>query len=313
MRVLCLLAPLLVCGCTLFNVNVSLFGEEGELEEHVLQESDSDAKVALVTVDGLIHSGRGVSFFGDAGTVECLKEQLNRAAVDEDVAAVVLRINSPGGEAVASDLMWHEVRRFRKRTGKPVAAWISGVGASGAYYLACGADAIVAHPNSVVGSIGVIVHLVNLKGLMDKLGLGVEVIKSGARKDTGSPFRELTEQERVDVQGMINRLYERFLGIVAEARGRDKNALRPIADGRVMGAEAARAAGLVDAVGYLEDALSIAMKKAKLKRAKLVQYQRPGTWRPNVYSPWATMRRLDALLEPGLWMIAPQFFSGSDE
>ena len=143
-----------------------------------------------------------------------------RPPADKDVRAVVLRINSPGGGVTATDLMYGEVLRFRAQTGKPVIAAMLDVAASGGYYLACAADTIYAQPTTVTGSIGVIMMAPEFAGTMQKIGVRVNVIKSGEMKDMGSPFREMNEQDRAVLQGLIDGMYARFLDVVAECAQR---------------------------------------------------------------------------------------------
>jgi protease-4 len=159
------------------------------------------------------------------------------------------------------------------------------VGASGGYYVAMGADKIVAHPSSVTGSLGVIMLTVNANGLLEKIGVQAAAITSGPKKDMGSPFRAMTDEERAIFQGVINNLYERFLFVIKEGRKNlSADQIRALADGRIYSGEQAKAVGLVDSVGYLDDAIELAKKDAGLAEARLVVYQEPGEYRHNIYS-----------------------------
>jgi protease-4 len=177
------------------------------------------------------------------------------------------------------------VRRFRQNTDKKVIAMCMDVAASGGYYVACAADQIVAQPTGVVGSIGVVVLLPDLHGLMDKVGVDVHVVKSGRMKDAGSPFRLLEPDEREYFQTMVNDLFERFVAVVDEGRPQlDTEQVRALADGRVFTANQALENGLVDRVGTLRDALAIAREAAGLKQAHVVMYHRPLAWTPTIYA-----------------------------
>jgi protease-4 len=246
-------------------------------------------KIALIDVDGVLRNAREQSLLGLTGDnpVSLFAEKLDRAADDDHVKAVVLRINSPGGGVTACDLMYTELLRFKQRTGKPVIASMLDVAASGGYYIACAADKIYAHPTTVTGSIGVIMVTPDFSGTMQKLGIRANIIKSAEFKDLGSPFREMSTAERAVFQGMIDAMYARFLDVVATGRQSiDRERLKQLADGRVYLASEARAEGLIDELGSLHDALRAAKDAAGLhgKPIVVVEYARPLEHRPNVYA-----------------------------
>ncbi len=310
-----LLLLLTACGPTSFLVTP--VPTEQELREQVvLRESPwATRKIALVDVDGLLRNARERSLLTATGEnpVSLLAEKLQRAAKDEQVGAVVLRINSPGGTVTATDLMYAEVRQFRERTGKPVVAAILDVGASGGYYLACAADCIHAQPTSVIGSIGVIMITPEFTGTMQKLGVRANVFKSGPLKDAGSMFREMNDQDRGMFQGLIDGMYGRFFEIVATARpGIEREQLKPLADGRVYLGTEAQKLGLVDQVGTIYDAIGAAKDRAGLgeKAVKVVEYARPLLYRPNVYAygepPPAQVNLINVGLPEWLNSPAPQ-------
>ena len=200
--------------------------------------------------------------------------------------AVILRLDTPGGEVTASDIIYHEVLRFKERTGRPVVGLMMSVAASGGYYIASACDVIVAHPSSLTGSIGVISIFPSLESLMSKVGVKVNVIKSGPSKDSGSPFREMTEEDRKLFQVIIDEYYEGFLEVVARGRkGKVPAAdLRTIADGRIYTAPQALKLGLIDAIGYFDDAFGKAKDLASLKSAKLVSYTYFPKSKSNIYA-----------------------------
>lgn len=268
-------------GC----ITINLVPTPGPLQEERLSGSGS-AKVLLIDLSGVISSHeRGWLFEGDTNLVAHVKEELTRAAEDSKVKAIVLRINSPGGTVTASDILYHELKAFKEKRNIPIVVSIMDVGASGGYYVAAAADKILAHPASVTGSLGVIMLTVNAQGLLEKIGVEATAVTSGPRKDMGSPFRAMTAEERAIFQGVIDSFYERFLTVVKEGRPNlSAEQIRKIADGRIYSGEQAKALGLVDGIGYLEDAVELAKKDAGVTEARVVVYRRPGEYRNNVYS-----------------------------
>jgi len=239
-------------------------------------------KIAVCEVEGVIGVGSGLWPVASPGD---LKEKLDLAAADSRVRAVVIRINSPGGEVTASDVMYRELCTFREETGKPVVACILGTGTSGACYIALGADHIVCHPTAVTGSVGVIAQYMNVEELLRKLGLRPEPIASGDKKDIGSPTRQMTDEERKLLQGIVDHLFNRFYGIVKERRPRmTEEALGVIRDGRVLTAAEALDLGLADSIGYMDDAISTAMRMAGIDSADVVMYRRGGGRGRSVYA-----------------------------
>jgi protease-4 len=238
----------------------------------------------------MISSAEEQGIYSYPSQVARIKEALTKAAADPKVRALVIRINSPGGTVTASDMLYHELRAFKQKKNIPIIASIMEVGASGSYYVAMAADKIVAHPSSVTGSLGVILLTVNAQGLLEKIGVQAHAITSGSKKDMGSPFRAMTEEERAIFQGVINSFYERFLAVIKEGRKHlTAEEIRRLADGRIYSGEQAKAMGLVDSLGYLDDAIELAKKDAGLTEARLVVYQEPGAYRSTIYSyglPW---------------------------
>jgi protease IV len=273
---------LFLSGCI---YNISLLPPIKPFEEKKLSGKGKD-KIVLLDLTGIItDQQKQRTLFIEPSMVSEMKEKLDTASKDPMVKAVVLRINSPGGTVTASDLLYHEIINFKKTTGKKVISVIMDLGASGGYYVAAASDKILAHPTTVTGSIGVIMININVEGLLEKIGVTEDAIKSGEKKDMGSPFRSMSEEERKIFQEVIDQMYERFISVVAEGRKNlTKEQLRKIADGRIYTAQQAVALGLVDRIGYLEDAISIAQEETGLKEARVVTYQRPGSYKANIYS-----------------------------
>lgn len=288
---LCVLA-LSFAGCTF---NFPLFPGPGPLQETQVS-GTGKAKVLLMEVSGVITSQEGDGFVPTPSLLAGVKEQLTRAAQDDAVKAVVLRINTPGGTVTASDILHHELKTFKANRKIPLVASIMDVGASGGYYIASAADAVLAHPSSVTGSIGVIMLTMNARGLLEKVGVEATAVTSGPRKDMGSPFRPMTPEERAIFQGLIDSFYQRFLSVVQEGRPNlQPDQIKKLADGRIYTGEQAKAAGLVDDIGYLDDAVELAKKKAGVTEARVVMYRRPGEYSNNIYSRLAAPNPLTAL------------------
>ena len=295
---LALLAATLVTGC----VTINLLPGPGPLKEVELSGSGS-AKVLMLDLSGLISALEEDGFMERPSPVARIKEELTRAADDDRIKAVVLRINSPGGTVTASDVIYHELRAFKEKRKVPIIASIMDVGASGGYYVAAAADKIVAHPSSVTGSVGVIMLTMNARGLLEKVGLEATAVTSGPKKDMGSPFRPMTPEERAIFQSVIDSFYDRFLTVVREGRRfLSADEVRKLADGRIYSGEQAKALGLVDSIGYLDDAIELAKRQSGLKDARVVAYRRPGEYRPNIYahllgrgSGWTALAGLDLM------------------
>ena len=270
-------------------------------------------KVVVVDVDGLLFNQRGEGLFGPHDNpVSIFVEKIDKAEKDTQVRALVLRINSPGGGVTASDIMYRRLAQFKKERKVPVIAAIEDVGASGGYYIACGADTIMAAPTSITGSIGVIVQTFSLSGTMAKLGIDSKAITSGPMKDMGSPLKPLSADDQKVLQEMVTEFYGRFLDIVAAGRPKMKREdVKKLADGRIYTGAQAAADGLVDTVGDVKDAIAEAKQRAGIKAARVVMYDRPWGYKANVYSAagvGGTQINLLNLSMPGLmtWL-EPQF------
>jgi protease-4 len=270
-------------GC-LYKPNISLFPKMEPLQEEQIDGTGKD-KILVIDISGVISEEKEGGLVEGPDMVSRVKEELKLAAADKSVKAILLRVNSPGGTVTASDLIYHEIRRFKEQTGIKVVASIIDVGASGAYYISMAADKIIAHPTSVTGSIGVIMLHVNLQGLLEKVGVGAEPIKSGKNKDLGSPLKPLSSEDRRILQGIINSMYGRFLEVIVEGRHHlSPERIKELADGRVYTSTEAKEFGLVDQIGYLDQAIDLAKSEAGLSEAKVVLYKRPHQYKNNIYS-----------------------------
>jgi len=243
----------------------------GAFEEEFLQgDSTARDKIAVISLTGVISSA-GDGRPGEMGMVESIKNQLEQAVDDRNVKAIVLKINSPGGEVVASDAIYQAI--VAARSEKPIVADIDGVGASGAYYAAVGANYIIANELSITGSIGVIMQSFTISDLMGKVGVKSHTFKSGKFKDILNPSREPTDQELALVQSLVMEVYEKFVQIVATERKMEVDSLKSgLADGRIFSGKQAFEAGFVNEIGYFDDAVDKAKELAQIDEAKVIRY-----------------------------------------
>ena len=250
--------------------------------------------VAVLDVAGPIVSGSTSAFETRAVTASGdLVPLIRRAAANPDVAVLVLRLNSPGGSVVGSDEIYHALRQ----TQKPVVAFLQEVAASGAYYIGMAAEHVVANPNSLTGSIGVIGQFPNAEVLLEKVGVQVTTIKSGESKDLGNPFRAMSDAEQAIFQDIVDETYGRFVDIVARGRNLPAEQVRELADGRIYTGQKALELGLVDALGYQQDAIDAAARLGNIDgEPRVLHYRRSGGFLDLIgsASPQRWLRRLMA-------------------
>lgn len=218
----------------------------------------------VLELKGMIVGGSDESAFAKVGTAGWLNRQLRQAKKDNHVKGVLLRINSPGGTVATSQEITQSVISFRE-AGKPIVVSMVDVAASGGYYVACAADKIVALPGTITGSIGVIMNLYNLQGTEGKLGIEASVIKSGKFKDIGSFSRPMTAEERELLMGIITDSYDQFVTAVSEGRHMNIDAVKKIADGRIISGKQAKEVGLVDQLGGYEEAVVVLQDLSRQK------------------------------------------------
>ncbi len=280
-------------------------------------------KIAHIDLEGIISSATESGWGGTSQSmVERLGSDLKRAREDKDVKAIVLRINSPGGEVTASDVLYNHVKKTSDK--KPVVVYMDSVAASGGYYAACGATEIMANHTTMTGSIGVIISTLNYELLFDKLGVDSVVFTSGEFKDTLSGSRPMREEERAMIQGMVNQIYERFLSVVKGARKDipERELRENIADGRIFTGTEALSKKLVDKLGYIEDAYARAKELAKAPDAKVMKYNREitifdtlGLMKARAAQGGATKievnlpERVFPRLQPGMMYLLPTFYA----
>jgi protease-4 len=243
-------------------------------------------KILMVDIDGVIRQDANTGFLTfSESTVARVREQLDVARNDEDVRAILLRVDTPGGSATASDVIYTELMRFKQERGVPVIAHFMGMATSGGYYVAMAADEIVAEPTNVTGSIGVILVGVDLSGLMSKFGVADQTITGGRLKDAGSPLRSMTPEERGIFQSVIDDLHERFRTVVEAGRPKlSRERVVALSDGRIFSAPQALDHGLIDAVGSIEDTVDRIEARLGVEAAVVVSYHRRGQTRRNLYT-----------------------------
>lgn len=230
-------------------------------------------KIAVISLSGTITMQDSSLFSGVTITPDLVKDYLTRAEKDKAVKAIVLRIESPGGEiAPCQEILW-EIERVKEI--KPIVVSMGGMAASGGYYISTKADKIVALPTTMTGSIGVISQIINVQELFEKLGIQMETFKGGKYKDMYSGYREMTSEEKEIMQGMIDEYYELFVDVVVEGRGLSKDEVRELATGQIYTGTEAKELGLVDALGGLDTAMDLAMELADVEVARVEYYKPP--------------------------------------
>jgi len=274
-----------ISGCAP-HFHLDFMGKE-RLEEVVLIKSQAKEKVLILDVSGIISSTVNPGLFArESDILSKVYYRLEKAAEDKRVKAVILRLDTPGGEATASDILYNEILKFKQENKIPVVGLMMGVAASGGYYIASACDYVIAHPSTVTGSIGVISIFPNMEELFSKIGIKMNVIKSGEMKDSGSAFRDMTEDEKKIFQAVIDEFYQRFLEVVHHRR-KDSLSLEEIkklADGRIYTAGQALESKLIDEVGYFDTALKKTFSLASLKEANVIAYTYYPSRKTNIYA-----------------------------
>ena len=217
--------------------------------------------IALIEINGVIADSRQIV------------RQFKKYGKNPAVAAIVLRVDSPGGGVSASQEIYNEIKRVKGK-GKKVIVSMGSVAASGGYYISAPADIIVANPGTITGSIGVIMEFPILKDLLSKLGIKFEVVKSQEHKDIGSPFREISPKERALLKDVINSVYEQFISVIVTDRKIPEAKVRAISDGRILSGTQAKEFGLVDTLGSFEDAIRLAANLIGIKGEPTVWQER---------------------------------------
>jgi protease-4 len=266
--------------------NITLFPDTRDALQEFALEGEGKDKILIIPVEGIISHQSTTEFMQTTpSTVQEVVAHLKLAEEDPQIKAVLLKIDSPGGSSTASDLLYHEILAFKERTEKPIVAVMMDLAASGGYYVALAADAIIAHPTTITGSVGVIFVRPQFDELSQKIGIGVAISKSGINKDMGSPFRQETDAEKEIFQKITDKLGQRFINLVTEHRHVSTKQREKIATARIFTADQALELGMIDEIGYLSDAVEQTKEMADLPSdAKVVVYRRSEFKDDNIYN-----------------------------
>lgn len=261
----------------------SLLDESEEdmlFEEKTVASGNSDARIAVLTVDGTIQDTGDSSSLLSSETYnhQAFLEQLQQVKDDETVKGVILNVNSPGGGVIESKQIYEAIKEIQKDRKIPVYSSMGSMAASGGYYISAPADKIFADEETMTGSIGVIMQGVNYSKLAEKYGVEFETIKTGPYKDIMSGSREMTKDERKILQDMVNESYNRFINVIADGRDMSKAEVKKLADGRIYSGSQAKKVGLVDELGYEKDAIASMKKDYDLKNAEVFEYTASSDW-----------------------------------
>lgn len=288
-----LLSAGILSGCAVINVPLTL-EQRRELREYVVRPAERrfvTDKILLLDISGLITSEQFSGWLGEqTSTVADVRDALDKALKDRHIKAVVLRVDSPGGEVTASDIIYEQIKRFKQKRAEQerpvvVLASLLGQATSGAYYIALAADKIYAHPTCVTGAIGVTATFPDLSGLTRKIGVNMRVIKSADLKDLGSIWRDFSPEERRILQQTIDEMHQRFVRLVAENRSQlDRETVLRLADGRIYTARQAEQLGLVDGIAYLDEVIDEAKSLAGIRDADVITYKRKSAFEGSIYS-----------------------------
>ena len=287
----------------------SMGADENPEFREVWSSGSGDTKVVRIPLYGMIMMEDSGGFFppGPGSTIMAL-QSIMRATADPDVKAIILEIDSGGGGITASDILYTALQDFKASAeGRKVVALYGDVAASGAYYVSVAADHIMAHPTTITGSIGVLIQTFNVQGLAEKVGVKDVTVKSGPNKDILNPFKELTEGQRAMLQEVIDEMYDRFVGLVATNRGLTTAEVKRAADGRIFTAAKAMEYGLVDEVGYWDDAVAKTAELLGVQDVSVYRYEQEISFaslltaRTPPPSPEAFLRRLTQLRVLYLW------------
>lgn len=278
-----------LCSFVLFFSLIGLFiikesflpqaeGKKASKFTEVVIEGTGISKIVIIPIKGIITSQSAKKFLYDTPSmVDSVKNQLKQAGEDDDVKAVILEIDSPGGGITASDIIYKHILNFKEKTKKKVIVSMQDIAASGGYYISVIADKIISHPTTITGSIGVIMPLINVANLVEKYGIEDASIASGDMKNIGSPFKKMSDKERKVLHDIVDELYMRFVTLIAEGRNMEIEDVKKLSDGRIYTGKQAIENGLVDQLGYIEDAILVAKEMAGLREATIVRYKRSFT------------------------------------
>ena len=251
-----------------------LFGEGKNLSENIVEEGDPAKRVLVLELEGAIMDTQGQSPFGTVGYNHTFfMKELEKVLEDDTIKAILFKVNSPGGAVYESSEIRNKLLQIKKEREIPIYVSMENMAASGGYWVSADADKIFAAEETLTGSIGVIMQSFDYSGLMEKYGVRVNTYKSGPNKDMGSPYKPATEEEQAIFTELNNEIFARFVNIVAQGRNLPEERVREIADGRVYTAYQAKALGLVDEIGFPEDALNALLSEQSLEGSQVFKYE----------------------------------------
>jgi protease IV len=318
MRKMCLmvitLSALILSGCSI--LQVKLFSDSTDPLKEFTLEGKAREKILIIPIRGLISNNPDEGFIRTKPSlVQEVVSQLNKAENDENIKAVVLQIRSLGGTVTDSDILYHEIKRLKEKKDVKIVAVLMDIATSGGYYIALPGDLIVAHPTTVTGSVGVVFIRPDMTALMDKIGLRVDISKSGENKDMGAFYREVTPEEKRLLQNLVDKMGSRFIQLVAEHREIELKGLSDVASARIMLADEAEKIGLIDRTGYIQDALDETKKLAELpENTRVVVYRRSSYPDDNLYNPFTmnsggnSLKPADFGINKAVNLLAPGFY-----
>jgi protease IV len=256
------------------------------LKEYIISTGRSDQKIAIIDINGTISTqGTSEIFDQQPSVVKQVIGKLELAERDPKVKAILLRISSPGGSSVASEMLYHEIKRFKQRSNKKILAYSIDVSASGAYYASIASDYIIAYPHSMVGSIGAVYVRPELKPLADKIGVKFHIYKSGSNKDMGNIFNSPSEKEKEINKNITNTLGKNFLNhVLKERKISDSKKIEKIASAQIFLAEEAQELGLIDTTGSIYDAIQKLEQLASINQAQIITYNHYDVPNDNLYN-----------------------------
>lgn len=274
---------LLLSGCATIKLGPSY---NQPLKEQQVEEGKSDKKVLIININGILDDQPKRGLLSQSPSLlDKVMMQLKKAEKDEQIVAVLLKLNSPGGGVTVSQILHHELQAFKKRSGKKLFVQMMSVAASGGVYISMAADQIQAHPATITGSVGVISMSADISGTMDKIGAKVNVYKTGDNKDMGSPFKPASDSDQQAFQEMVEQMATDFFRLVQKRAGLNDETMQLIKTARVFTGAKAKQLGLVDSIGYLSDATEKACELGGAEDCKVVTYRFAENKNATSYSP----------------------------
>ncbi len=308
------ISALILSGCGA--PQIKLFTDSTDPLKEFTLEGKTREKILIIPIRGLISNAPDEGLLSTKpSVVQEVVSQLKRAEDDQNIKAIILQIGSLGGTVTASDILYHEIKRLKEKREIKIVAVLMDIATSGGYYIALPADLIVAHPTTVTGSVGVVFIRPDLTDLMAKIGIRVNISKSGENKDMGAIYREATPEEIALLKDLVDKMGKRFIDLVSEHRGIDDERLSDVASAKIMLADEAEKLGLIDRTGYIQDALDEAGKLAGLPdNARVVVYRRSYYPDDNYYNPITmnnggkTLYLIDSGINKNAAILAPGFY-----